>query len=173
MILPEDVYFIGTIGKPHGVKGEVSFHFNDDVFDRVEADYLVIETDGILVPFYMDEYRFKGNETALILFEGIDTQEKARQLTGNRVFFPRALADEGDTATSPAALNGFALVDAANGQKVGTVVALDTSTINTLLEVETQTGKTALVPIHDDLIKGIDKAQRTLTIDLPEGLFNT
>ncbi|MDY3103734.1 MAG: 16S rRNA processing protein RimM, partial [Prevotella sp.] len=36
MIKEEDVYRIGKIGKPHGVKGELSFHFTDDVFDRTE-----------------------------------------------------------------------------------------------------------------------------------------
>ena len=55
MITHEQVYRIGRIGKPHGVKGEVSLQFSDDVFDRVDADYLVLETDGILVPFFMEE----------------------------------------------------------------------------------------------------------------------
>ena len=64
MIKRDDVYRIGTIGKSHGVKGEVSFRFDDDVFDRVDADYLVLDIDGILVPFFIEEYRFRGNETA-------------------------------------------------------------------------------------------------------------
>ena len=51
MIRKEDVYKIGRLGKPHGIKGELSFMFSDDVFDRVDADYLVVETDGILVPY--------------------------------------------------------------------------------------------------------------------------
>ena len=49
MIKKETVYKIGRIGKAHGVKGEVSFMFDDDVFDRVDADYLVLELDGIHV----------------------------------------------------------------------------------------------------------------------------
>ena len=38
MIDSHDIYCIGTIGKPHGVKGEVNFRFVDDVFDREDAD---------------------------------------------------------------------------------------------------------------------------------------
>ena len=49
MIKKETVYKIGKIGKPHGVDGEVSFHFDDDIFDRVDADYLILDIDGILV----------------------------------------------------------------------------------------------------------------------------
>ena len=49
MIRQEEVYKIGKIGKPHGVKGELTLFFDDDVFDRVDADYLVLLIDGILV----------------------------------------------------------------------------------------------------------------------------
>ena len=48
MIRHEDVYRIGRIGKPHGVGGELSFMFDDDVFDRCDAEYLVLDIDGIL-----------------------------------------------------------------------------------------------------------------------------
>ena len=54
MIKAEEVYKIGRLGKAHGVKGEVSFQFDDDIFDRVDADYLVLDIDGILVPFFME-----------------------------------------------------------------------------------------------------------------------
>ena len=93
MIREEEVFQIGKLGKTHGVKGEISFLFDDDVFDRVDADYLILKIDGILVPFFIEEYRFKSDSNALMKFEGIDTQEQARDLTGTDVYFPRSLAD--------------------------------------------------------------------------------
>lgn len=92
MIKDSDVYRIGVIGKPHGVDGELTFSFDDDVFDRVDADYLFIDTDNILVPFFIDEYRFTGDSTALIRFDGIETADAARELTGCKVFFPYSLS---------------------------------------------------------------------------------
>ena len=53
MIKKEDVYKIGRIGKPHGVHGEVQMQYSDDVFDVVDANYLLLNVDGILVPFFM------------------------------------------------------------------------------------------------------------------------
>lgn len=76
MIREEDVYKIGRLGKTHGVKGELSFLFDDDVFDRVDADYLVLEVDGILVPFFIEEYRFKSDANAIMKLEGIDSQSE-------------------------------------------------------------------------------------------------
>ena len=77
MIREEEVYRIGKIGKPHGVKGEVTMMFNDDVFDRVDAEYIILKTEGILVPFFFEEYRFRSDETAIVKFCDIDTQEQA------------------------------------------------------------------------------------------------
>lgn len=77
MIKKEDVFKIGRIGKAHGVKGEVTFQFDDDIFDRTDADSLFIEIDGLLVPFFIEEYRFRSDDVALMVFEGVDTEEKA------------------------------------------------------------------------------------------------
>ena len=97
MIKQEEVYRIGRLGKAHGVKGEVSFQFDDDIFDQIDADYLVLDIEGILVPFFMEEYRFRNDSVCLVKFCDIDTQQQASELTGCDVYFPRALADEADT----------------------------------------------------------------------------
>ena len=91
MIKKENCYKIGRIGKAHGVKGEVSFQFTDDVFDRTETDFLILEVDGLLVPFFMEEYRFRSDNIALVKFCDIDTQQRASELTNCDVWFPRSL----------------------------------------------------------------------------------
>lgn len=169
-----ETFKIGILGKPHGVKGEVSFHFDDDVFDRVDADYLFIQIDGLLVPFFIEEYRFRSNETALMTFSGIDTEEKAAELTGCDVYFPRSLADSDENAetVSKAEIIGYSIINADDGKKVGTVEALDDSTLNTLLEVTANEGNGVLLPVSDDLIKDVDRKSRTITIIIPEGILS-
>ena len=167
MIREEEVYKIGKLGKTHGVKGEISFLFDDDVFDRVEADYLVLCVDGILVPFFIEEYRFKSDSTAIVKFEDIDTQERARELTGCDVYFPRDLADDDEGELSLSFLVGFDLVEASSGKSIGRIASIDDSTINLLFELEDGT----LIPASDDLITAIDQQARTITMHLPEGLL--
>ena len=171
MIKKETVYKIGKIGKPHGVDGEVSFHFDDDVFDRVEADYLILDIDGILVPFFMDEYRFKNDETALVRFADIDTQERVRELTGCDVYFPREHADSDADALSWAAIVGFKVIDDHSGKEVGEIRSVDDTTINTLFELVTSDGNDLLIPASDELIVDVDTANQTITMRLPEGLL--
>lgn len=167
MIKPEEVYRIGRLGKAHGVKGEVSLQFDDDIFDRVDCDYLVLDVDGILVPFFIEEYRFRSDTVALVKFEDVDTQQRAAELTGCDVYFPRALADE-DDAPGLALLVGFDLVEANAGRTVGRIAAIDDTTANTLFELED--GR--LIPASDDLVNDIDLKQRTITMRLPEGLLD-
>ncbi len=169
MIRKEDVYRIGKLGKAHGVKGELSMMIDDDTFDRVEAEYLILEMDGIMVPFFMEEYRFKTDDTVLVKFENVDTQERARQLTGTEVFFPRALAQEDETdGLSYAQLVGFALINVADGSKVGVIASVDEQTVNIMFELTD--GR--LVPAAEELIDDIDIEKKEITMIIPEGILD-
>lgn len=167
MIKREEVYKIGKLGKVHGIKGEVSFLFDDDVFDRVDADYLILDIDSILVPFFIEEYRFKSDSNALMKFDGIDTMERARELTGCDVYFPRELSQADEGHLSLAEITGYSLLDAESGQEVGRIAAVDNSTINLLFELED--GK--LIPASEELIVNIDTKKHQIEIKLPQGIL--
>ena len=167
MIHEEDVYQIGKLGKTHGVKGEISFLFDDDVFDRTDADYLILDIDGILVPFFIEEYRFKTDDNALMKVEGIDTQERARELTGCEVYFPREMAEDDNEQLSWAAIVGFELVDDNTGKVAGRIASVDDATMNILFELED--GK--LIPASEELITNIDTKKQQIFIKLPEGIL--
>ena len=168
MIKDSDVYRIGRVGKPHGVKGEVQVQVDADVFDRVGADYLVLRVDGILVPFFMEEYRFKSDEIALVTFCDMDSSEKVRKLTGCEVFFPRSLADEVEHDLTYAELVGYSLVDANTGRRVGTIEFVDDATENILFEMDNG----SLIPAPEELIVDVDTENRTVTVAVPEGLLD-
>ena len=168
MIRENDVYQIGKLGKTHGVKGEISFLFDDDIFDRVDADYLILKVDGIFVPFFIEEYRFRSDANAIIKFEDIDTQERARELTGCEVYFPRELADSDDNSISWAAIVGFDIIEVESGNKIGRIASVDDTTLNILFCLED--GR--LIPASEDLITAIDQQARSITMHLPAGLLD-
>ena len=167
MIRREEVYKIGKLGKTHGVIGEISFLFDDDVFDRTDADYLILDIDGILVPFFIEEYRFKTDSNALMKFDGIDSQERARELTGCDVYFKRDQSDEDSEHISWAKIIGYKLTDAETSAEIGTIAAVDDSTINILFELED--GK--LIPASEELITNVDTKKHQIEINLPEGIL--
>ena len=136
MIKDSEVYKIGTITRTHGVRGEVSLSFTDDVWDRADADYLVLRIDGILVPFFMEEYRFRSETTALIKFVDYDSAEAAKELCGCDVYFSHILTpkpDENEEYTWRY-FTGFRVVDEKVGD-LGEITHVDDSTQNILFLV--------------------------------------
>ena len=87
------------------------------------------------------------------------------------MYFPRAIAEESKDELSWAQIIGFKLLNSKTGKVVGEIVSVDDSTINLLFEIKTETGGERLIPANENLIKGIDKAQRTIEVEIPDGLL--
>lgn len=172
MIRDDEVFSIGRFTRTHGVNGELAMSFSDDVFDRTECPYLVCSIDGILVPFFLEEYRFKSDTTALIKFERIDSVEQARAFVGREVFFPKKwVGDEEPDDYTWQYFLGFAVQDVRLGT-VGTVVGVDDSTLNTLFLVGRPDGTECMIPVHEDFIETIDHQGRSILFRLPDGLID-
>lgn len=172
MISESDVYQIGTITRVHGVRGEVAFQFTDDVWDRVEADYLFLRLDGLLVPFFLEEWRFRSDTTALLKFEDIDSTDAATPLVGADVCFAKELTpddiDEEDLTWQH--FTGFE-VYRSNGSFLGTVTTVLDQTANILLDITTPDGRSILIPAHEDFIFSADHRLRRLLVNVPDELL--
>jgi len=172
MIRHDEVFLIGKMGRTHGLRGEIDMHFTDDIFDRVEADYLVCDIDGLLVPFFLEEWRFRGQDTAILKFENLDTAEEVKILQGADVYFPKSLAEGNQQEIySWKTLTGFEVSEVTAGH-LGTVQSVDDSSANVLMVLQTPTGDELLLPIHPDFVTALDAAERTLELNLPEGLLS-
>ena len=172
MIRPEEVYCIGKFTRTHGVQGEMSLSFTDDVFDRVDCPYLVCSMDGILVPFFIEEYRFRSDTTALVKLDRIDTAEQARKFTNVEVYFPLKYVEEDDSDDIPTwgYFVGFRVTDVNHGE-LGEIVAVDDSTMNVLFSIETPDGDEILLPAHEEFMVKLEKKKRHLVVEVPEGLL--
>lgn len=187
MIKPEDVYLIGRLTRTHGIKGEMELQFTDDAFDRGEIDYVVLLLDGIFVPFFFEEYRFKNNEAALIKFADIDSEKDARRLVGVSVYYPHAAlpADDAPEIRSFQAFVGYTVLlpdltaaqaddteDAGMGtRELGCITHVATTPSSALLTVETEEGEEVLLPLHDDFVLDYDTRRRYLVLNVPEEIL--
>jgi len=152
------------------VHGELLFTFDDDIFDQVEADYIVCLMDGILVPFFFESYRFRSDSTALIKLEGIDTEQQARRMTNVEVYFPKEHAEKlDDNELTWNYFVGFLIKDINKGE-IGKVTDVDDSTINTLFVVDHK-GTEVLIPAQEDFMVELNRKKKVITMHLPEGLL--
>jgi len=190
MINREELVQIGHFRKPHGVKGEITFSLmegiadqaRNDIFACIMADsvrnplietcpFLICEIDGIFVPFRIINYRSISDSSAYIQLKNIDSDRQARLLSHKEVFSPKKYFDEevsNDSFTWDYFID-FTLIDKQVG-KIGTIVDVDTTTINTLFIVEKE-NKEILIPAAEELIIRIDENRKEIIVALPEGLL--
>lgn len=172
MIRNDEVISIGRFTRPHGVKGEMAMTFVNDVFDRTDCPYLVCSMDGILVPFFIEEYRFKSETTALIKFERIDTVEQARVFTNKEVFFPVCyIPEDEEPEYTWSTFIGYEAIDRKSG-RLGKVVDVDDSTVNVLFIVERPFGDEVFIPAQEVFIDDIDHDHKVILFNLPDGLID-
>ena len=171
MINREDLIKIGKFNKLHGIQGELSFSFTNDLFDEAENPFLICELNGIFVPFRLTECRFTSGSTALVKLNTIDSENKARRLVNHEVYFSKnqIRSENEDETCIWDYFIGFCLIDEKAGE-VGVITAVDDSTMNTLFILE-KNKKEILVPAAKELITHIDHAGKKIFIALPEGLL--
>lgn len=170
MILENSLFPLGKINKVHGLAGELSFTLNSDIPFADDLPCLMVEVDGIPVPFFVEEMRFSTDTTGFLKFEDVNNTEEARQLTGLPLFIEKKYLSENDIPQNDFEFyKNFKIVDEVEGV-IGVVKYIETSTENHLFVVD-NAGKEILIPVSEDYIINIDEENRLIYMQLPEGLL--
>lgn len=171
MITIDEVFPIGQISKSHGINGEMSFSFTSDVFDKEDVLFVILEVDGIFVPFFIETYRFKTNSTGLIKLKGVDTDEHCRELLGLTIYVQKKhLESVENTDIDMDYFVGFSLVDTEHGL-VGVISEVDQTTDNALFVIGEGQDE-ILIPFGEDYILEVDHEAKVIKVNLPEGLLS-
>lgn len=172
MIEKAETVKVGLIAKPHGVSGEVVVRaLTGFTSDDLCYEFLFVELDGGLVPYYVEEVRVKNGEEVLVKFEYVDNQDEARRISGADIYISREWLDEQGDDMSIGSFVGFEAED----KKVGT--------LGKIIDIEEQNGvnplfvvmrgdEEILIPMVDSFISAVDVNNRIVTFELPEGLLD-
>jgi 16S rRNA processing protein RimM len=172
MIRKEDIVSIGHFAKPHGIKGDITLILTAGVsFDEWEEPYIICETDGILVPFYLEEYRYKSDTTLFVKLENINSDEAAREFANREAFCPpEVVPDQDDDSLTWSHFIGYKVFDTVPGF-IGEIIDIDESTLNILFVLNHKENE-LLIPAAEELILSADHGSRQLKVELPDGLLN-
>lgn len=187
MIEENEIIEVGKFLKPHGLKGELNAVLDYDA-EILERNFpIIVNMDGIFVPFYAESVRPKGHFSSLVKIEGVDSQEEARKFV-NKIFYLRRtelasfLDVNEDELMIDEDLVGFKVYDESIGY-LGRVEEIDDSTENVLLLVRPDRSDTEedeqdilYIPFNEDLITEIiekdDPEDSELHLDLPKGILD-
>ena len=156
---------LARIGKPHGLRGEVTVQLHTDGPERRFAVGEVLDTeaaDGSGVPRQLTIRSTRvHNGIWLLAFEEIPDRTGAEGLRGARLVLDEAAAstDPDEEAWSEDA-----------GEVLGEVTGLEVGSAQDRLVVELTDGVTAYVPFVEAIVPTI--AEDHVVIDAPPGLFD-
>ncbi|WP_432536848.1 ribosome maturation factor RimM [Kineococcus arenarius] len=164
-------YVVARIGRPHGVRGEVTLELRTDAPDERFAPGTLLRTDPLARgPLTVASARWHTG-TLLVTFTGVDDRSAVEALR-DTLLLTDVDEDAGaeEDAWYPHQLRGLAAVGV-DGTALGTVADLLTGTAQDLLVVTGTDGREVLVPFVERLVPTVDVAGGRVVLDPPGGLF--
>ena len=155
---------IAQVLKSNGTDGELLVSFFDVDPEEIDLQEPVfIYMDGLPVPFYFESFVRRGVNRALVHLTGVHSLKDADELAGQDIF-----ADYFEV-TEDSDLTGWTVLSP-DGATVGLIVGYEDIPGNLCVYVDTSDGE-RLIPLHPDLVLGMDQSSRTITLQIPEGLL--
>ncbi|MBP8960023.1 MAG: hypothetical protein KBG40_06305 [Bacteroidales bacterium] len=165
----EEYFLPGRIEKIHGVSGKAVIStinpVNEDLNNR---GLLFIEIEGKKVPFFIESLEIQGDRTIIVKLEGYDRAERLKDFTGCNVFFPLTSGGK-NNSSSVFDLKEYTIISE-NENISFTVVNVINFHGNILLEVRKEDSFNFLIPFHKDLIIEADHKNKTIKMNLPDGI---
>jgi 16S rRNA processing protein RimM len=103
-----------------------------------------------------------------VKLEGISAKEAARVLVKKEVWLDESDFKKFAAASSPVSFLGFTIIN--HDEELGEICEVIEQPHQLLCKIFLD-NKEALIPIHEDSLEKIDKKNRKLYVNLPEGLL--
>lgn len=187
MIEEKDLILCGKFFRTHALKGELNVVCEGVSNEILDQGYpVIVDMNGIFVPFYVDSYRPKGTFGCLISLDGVNTVETAQDFVNKDLYLRKKdVAEfegvEEDELISNDDFIGYR-VEVIGFGYVGRVEDVETSTSNWLLivrpdEAPDDGSEDIYLPFNeeffiDEIINEDDPSQNTIVLSLPEGVLD-
>jgi 16S rRNA processing protein RimM len=166
----EDCFYLGKIAKKFSFKGEVLAYLDTDELELyTNLESVFVECNKILVPFFIEKSSLHKNDFLRIRFEDMNTEEEADAIMGNAIYLPLSMLPKlsGNKFYFHEVI-GFEIEDQRIGV-FGIIQSINDSTAQPLFEV--LNGEVEiLVPMIDHFLVKIDRSNKKVIMNLPEGL---
>lgn len=160
---------IGSIRKPHGLKGELKVQV-DERFLRafLSVGVVFLEQSGQFLPYFIAEV--KGEKGDIIRLEDVDTRQAAEALNGTPLFLKEEAVGTVETHLYET-WKGFEVLDG-EGTVIGIIAKVVEYPQQWMAFVQTDAGKEIMIPLIDPFITKVNKEGKKLEMELPEGLLD-
>ena len=167
----KDCFFIGSIFKLHGYKGKIILFNENSVslnFDKIK--YLLIEKDGILIPFFLNKINSYKSDNFLIKFEDINSENQAKELLKCNVYTSKNLIYQSEETSLEKQILGFKIIDKEFGE-LGNIQIIDNQSSQALVFVKNN-NKEFCFPLNNQFIDSIEIEQKVVYTKIPKEIID-
>lgn len=166
----EDCFYLGKIAKKFSFKGEVLIYLDTDepeLYENMESVF--VEFNKNLVPFFIENSSLHKNDFLRVKFEDVDDEAEADSILNCAIYLPIAMLPklEGNKFYFHEVID-FEIEDQRLGV-FGKIVSINDTSAQPLFEVVNGNVE-ILVPMIDQFLVKIDRENKKVIMDLPEGL---
>jgi 16S rRNA processing protein RimM len=168
----EDCFYLGKIVRKHSFRGEVVIKLDTDepeLYQNLESVFVALGND--LVPFFIETISLQKGNQLRIQFEDVENEADADAILGIEVYLPLKFLPKltGDKFYYHEII-GFDIEDVNFGY-VGVIEGVNDSSAQPLFEVNSN-GTDVFIPMIDDFIKKVDRENKKIIVETPEGLID-
>lgn len=167
----EDCYFLGKITRRHELQGNVFLKLDTDQPEMYnKLDSIFIEINGLLVPFFVAKQSWSKGDTLIISYKN-STEALVDQTIGRDVFMPLStLPKLSGNKFYYHEVIGFEIREE-DGKTCGNIVSINDQTAQHYFILDLA-GKEIIIPIIKDWILELNREEKYLKMQLPEGLMD-
>ena len=167
----EDLFQVGVITAPHGVRGEVKvFPTTDDNARFKNLKTVLLDQGRGTRELEIEGVKFFKN-MVILKFKGIDDRNDVERMRQAKLLVTRENAVElGKDEYFIADLIGLSVVTE-EGKALGTLIDVITTGANDVYVVEMPSGREVLIPAIRDCILNVDDEEGKMTVHLLDGLL--
>lgn len=168
----KDCFYLGKIAKKFSFKGEVLVYLDTDEPEMyTELESMFVETNGHLVPFFIERSSIHREKFLRTKFEDMESEEEADTIVGKDVYLPLTMLPtlEGNKFYYHEVV-GFDAIDQRLGN-FGTVLRILDNGVQALFEVQKDEA-IILIPLIDEFIIEVNRENKSILFNTPEGLID-
>ncbi|VAV86161.1 16S rRNA processing protein RimM [hydrothermal vent metagenome] len=168
----DDCFYLGKIVRKYSFKGELLIKLDTDqpeIYEHLDAVFIFVRNS--LIPFFIEQSQLHKSDLLRVKFEEVTTEEDADALLKSDVYLPLDLLPklEGNKFYFHEVI-GFTIIDN-NFGTVGVIKGINDNTSQALFEIDRE-GVEILIPMNDEIIKEVDRENKTIVVETPPGLID-